>query len=96
MPVNALIQHKPAEQDKGGIIAAANLLSFVGIAISSGVYFVFTAYIHLDPRGVIVAASCITAVSTAYVLYLLPEWFARLILFFATRTLYPHTGHRAR
>ena len=88
VPVNALIQHKPAEQDKGGIIAAANLLSFVGIAISSGVYFVFTAYIHLDPRGVIVAASCITAVSTAYVLYLLPEWFGRLILFFATRTVY--------
>ena len=88
VPVNALIQHKPAEKDKGGIIAAANLLSFVGIAISSGVYFVFTAYIHLDPRGVIVAASCITALSTAYVLYLLPEWFGRLILFFVTRTIY--------
>jgi acyl-[acyl-carrier-protein]-phospholipid O-acyltransferase/long-chain-fatty-acid--[acyl-carrier-protein] ligase len=88
VPVNALIQHKPAEQDRGGIIAASNLLSFVGIAISSGVYFVFTAYVHLDPRGVIVAASSITAVSTAYVLYLLPEWFGRLILFFATRTVY--------
>ena len=88
VPVNALIQHKPDEQDKGGIIAAANLLSFAGIAISSGVYFVFTAYVHLDPRGVIVAASCITAFSTAYVLYLLPEWFGRLILFFATRTVY--------
>ena len=88
VPVNALIQHRPAEQDKGGIIAAANLLSFVGIAISSGVYFVFTAYVHLNPRGVIVAASCITAFSTAYVLYLLPEWFGRLILFFATRTVY--------
>ena len=88
VPVNALIQHKPAEQDKGGIIAAANLLSFVGIAISSGVYFVFTAYIHLDPRGVVIAASSITAASTAYVLYLLPEWFGRLILFFVTRTVY--------
>jgi acyl-[acyl-carrier-protein]-phospholipid O-acyltransferase / long-chain-fatty-acid--[acyl-carrier-protein] ligase len=88
VPVNALIQHKPAERDKGGIIAAANLLSFLGIAISSGVYFVFTAYIHLDPRGVILAASSITALSTAYVLYLLPEWFGRLILFFATRTIY--------
>jgi acyl-[acyl-carrier-protein]-phospholipid O-acyltransferase/long-chain-fatty-acid--[acyl-carrier-protein] ligase len=88
VPVNALIQHRPAEKDKGGIIAAANLLSFVGIAISSGVYFIFTNYIHLDPRGVIVAASCITAVCTAYVLYLLPEWFGRLILFFATRTVY--------
>jgi len=88
VPVNALIQHRPAEEDKGGIIAAANLLSFVGIAISSAVYFIFTDFIHLDPREVIVASSCITAFGTAYVLYLLPEWFARLILFFATRTVY--------
>ncbi|HKF47379.1 MAG TPA: acyl-[ACP]--phospholipid O-acyltransferase [Terracidiphilus sp.] len=88
VPVNALIQHKPADEDKGGIIAAANLLSFVGIAISSGVYLVFTKYIHLDPREVIVAASMITALGTVYVLWLLPEWFGRLILFFATRTVY--------
>ena len=88
VPVNALIQHKPAEKDKGGIIAAANLLSFVGIAISSGVYYVFTAYIHLNPRGVIVASSFITAAGTIYVLILLPEWFGRLILFFLTHTIY--------
>jgi acyl-[acyl-carrier-protein]-phospholipid O-acyltransferase/long-chain-fatty-acid--[acyl-carrier-protein] ligase len=88
VPVNALIQHRPKEEDKGGIIAAANLLSFVGITLSSGVYYVFTKYIHLDPRGVIVAASLITAAGTVYVLMLLPEWFGRLILFFATHTIY--------
>lgn len=88
VPVNALIQHRPPEKDKGGIIAAANLLSFVGIALSAGVYYVFTTYIHLDPRGVIVAASLITAAGTVYVLMLLPEWFGRLILFFITHTIY--------
>jgi acyl-[acyl-carrier-protein]-phospholipid O-acyltransferase/long-chain-fatty-acid--[acyl-carrier-protein] ligase len=88
VPVNALIQHRPAEQDKGGIIAAANLLSFVGIALSSGVYYIFTAFIHLNPRGVIVAASFITATGTVYVLMLLPEWFGRLLLFFLTHTIY--------
>jgi acyl-[acyl-carrier-protein]-phospholipid O-acyltransferase/long-chain-fatty-acid--[acyl-carrier-protein] ligase len=88
VPVNALIQHRPREEDKGGIIAAANLLSFIGIALSAGVYYVFTAYIHLDPRGVIVAASFITAAGTVYVLILLPEWFGRLILFFVTHTIY--------
>jgi acyl-[acyl-carrier-protein]-phospholipid O-acyltransferase/long-chain-fatty-acid--[acyl-carrier-protein] ligase len=88
VPVNALIQHKPPEEDKGGIIAAANLLSFVGIALSSVVYFVFTQYVHLNPQGVIIAGSVITAAATAYVLYLLPEWFGRLILFFATQTVY--------
>ncbi len=49
---------------------------------------VFTSYIHLDPRGVIVASSLITAAGTVYVLVLLPEWFARLILFFVTHILY--------
>jgi acyl-[acyl-carrier-protein]-phospholipid O-acyltransferase/long-chain-fatty-acid--[acyl-carrier-protein] ligase len=88
VPVNALIQHRPPEKDKGGIIAAANLLSFIGIALSAGVYYVFTSYVHLDSRGVIVAASLITAAGTVYVLMLLPEWFGRLLLFFVTHTIY--------
>jgi acyl-[acyl-carrier-protein]-phospholipid O-acyltransferase / long-chain-fatty-acid--[acyl-carrier-protein] ligase len=88
VPVNALIQHRPAEKDTGGIIAAANLLSFVGVALSAGVYYVFTAFIHLDSRGVIVAASIITGVGTVYVLTLLPEWLGRLLLFFFTHTVY--------
>ena len=88
VPVNALIQHRPAEENKGGIIAAANLLSFVGIAISSGAYYVFTKFIHLNPRGVILAASVITAAGTIYVLILLPEWFGRLIFFFITHSIY--------
>ncbi len=88
VPVNALIQHRPPRRNKGGIIAASNLLSFVGIALSAGVYYVFTRFIHLDPRGVILAASVITAAGTVYVLMLLPEWFGRLILFFVTHTIY--------
>jgi acyl-[acyl-carrier-protein]-phospholipid O-acyltransferase/long-chain-fatty-acid--[acyl-carrier-protein] ligase len=88
VPVNAMIQHRPPEKDKGGIIAASNLLSFVGIALSAGVYYIFTTYIHLDPRGVILAASVITGAGTVYVLMLLPEWFGRLILFFITHTVY--------
>ena len=77
-------------KDKGGIIAASNLLSFVGIAISSGVYYVFTPFIHLDPRGVIIAASLITAAGTVYVLILLPEWFGRL------HSLLRHPHHLSR
>ncbi len=88
VPVNALIQHRPREEDKGGIIAAANLLSFVGIALSAVVYYVFTESIHLNPSGVIVAASTITTAGTIYVLILLPEWFGRLVLFLITHTVY--------
>ncbi|HWC18086.1 MAG TPA: MFS transporter, partial [Terriglobales bacterium] len=88
VPVNALIQHRPNPEEKGGIIAAANLLSFAGIALSAGAYYVFTRIGHLDPRGVFLAAAAITAAGTIYVLMLLPEWFLRLVLWFATNTIY--------
>jgi acyl-[acyl-carrier-protein]-phospholipid O-acyltransferase / long-chain-fatty-acid--[acyl-carrier-protein] ligase len=88
VPVNALIQHRPDERDKGGVIAAANLLSWVGIGAASGVYYVFQHYLHLSPPTIFLAASLMTVAATIYVLYLLPDALLRLLLWFATHTLY--------
>ena len=42
VPLNALIQHRPPPEQKGGVIAAANLLSFVGMLLACGAYYVFS------------------------------------------------------
>jgi len=88
VPVNAMIQHRPAADKKGGVIAAANLLSFIAGALAAGVYFLLTRFGHLNARGVFLAGAVITLGGTVYVLYLLPDWFLRLLLFFLTHTLY--------
>jgi acyl-[acyl-carrier-protein]-phospholipid O-acyltransferase / long-chain-fatty-acid--[acyl-carrier-protein] ligase len=88
VPVNALIQHRPDEKDKGGVIAAANLLSWVGIGAASGVYYVFQHYLHSSPPAIFLAASLMTVAATVYVLYQLPDALLRLLLWFATHTLY--------
>jgi acyl-[acyl-carrier-protein]-phospholipid O-acyltransferase/long-chain-fatty-acid--[acyl-carrier-protein] ligase len=100
VPVNALIQHRPAPDRKGGVIAAANLLSFVAGAVAAGVYFLLTHSfaVHLgglristgalNTRGVFLAGAGFTLAGTVYVLYLLPDWFLRLLLFFLTHSLY--------
>lgn len=88
VPVNTLLQHRPAADAKGGILAAANLLTFVGVAAASGLYFLLTAVGHLDARGVFLATSIITLFGTIYVLYLLPDWFLRLLLWFTVHTVY--------
>ena len=88
VPVNALIQHRPDEKDKGGVIAAANLLSFVGIGGAAGLYYVLQHYSHLTPPAIFLAASLVTVAATIYVLYLLPDALLRLLLWFATHTLY--------
>ena len=88
VPVNALIQHRPDEKDKGGVIAAANLLSFVGIGGAAGVYYVFQHYSHLNPPAIFLSVSLVTVAATIYVLYLLPDALFRLLLWIATHTLY--------
>jgi acyl-[acyl-carrier-protein]-phospholipid O-acyltransferase / long-chain-fatty-acid--[acyl-carrier-protein] ligase len=100
VPVNALIQHRPAADKKGGVIAAANLLSFIAGAGAAGVYFLLThplalhlgklsfSFAALNARGVFLAGAIFTLAGTIYVLYLLPDWFVRLLLFFLTHTLY--------
>jgi len=88
VPVNALIQHRPEESKKGGVIAAANLLSFVGVGAASGVYYVLTHFLRLGPSVIFLWTSLATLAATAYVLYLLPDAMLRLLLWLATHTLY--------
>ena len=49
VPVNAILQHRPSPDRKGGVLAAANLLSFVGIFGASFVYFLLTSSTKLGP-----------------------------------------------
>ncbi|HLY97433.1 MAG TPA: acyl-[ACP]--phospholipid O-acyltransferase [Candidatus Angelobacter sp.] len=88
VPVNALIQHRPDKKDRGGVIAAANLLSFVGIGGASGIYYFFQHYAHMGPSSIFLAVSLVTIAATIYVLCLLPDALLRLLLWIATHTLY--------
>ena len=92
VPVNALIQHRPDEKDKGGVIAAANLLSFVGIGAAAGDLLRLSSTTHLSPPAIFLCASLMTVAATVYVLYLLPDALLRLLLWIATHTLYPDSS----
>src|SRR6266571_4411850 len=88
VPISALIQHRPEEDKKGGVIAAANWFSFVGIGAASGVYYAATHRLGLSPGGIFFWSALGTLAATAYVLYLLPDSLLRLLLWIATHTLY--------
>lgn len=88
VPVNALIQHRPAPETKGTIIAASNLLSFLGVGAASGVYYLLASRGHLSPQAVFLTGAAITLAGTIYVLVLLPDWFLRVLLWFVTHTIY--------
>jgi MFS family permease len=73
VPVNALIQHRPAPEHKGGVIAAANLLSFVGVFAAAGVYFALSSAAHLRPGQIFLAGAIMTLAATLHAFFWLPD-----------------------
>jgi len=88
VPLNALIQHRPRPEQKGGVIAAANLLSFVGVFAAAGAYYLFSIGLHQTPAGVFLDGAVLTLITTAYSIYLLPDSLVRLVLWMATHSVY--------
>jgi acyl-[acyl-carrier-protein]-phospholipid O-acyltransferase / long-chain-fatty-acid--[acyl-carrier-protein] ligase len=88
VPLGALIQHRPRPEQKGGVIAAANLVSFIGIGLASGAYYVFTDVFHQTPAGIFLDGAILTLVTTAYSIYLLPDSLLRFVLWVATHSMY--------
>ena len=89
VPLGALIQHRPRPEQKGGVIAAANLLSFVGIFIAAGAYYLCSRRLASVAR----AESSSMAPSSrssppCTPSYLLPDSLVRFVLWAATHTIY--------
>ncbi|MCU1342263.1 MAG: AMP-dependent synthetase and ligase [Candidatus Acidoferrum typicum] len=66
VPLNALIQYRPAPAQKGSVIAAANLLSFVGVFFAAGMYFLCASVAHLQPGQIFLTGAIMTIAATWY------------------------------
>src|SRR5712692_7232183 len=88
VPINALIQHRPESDRKGGVIAAANLLSFVGIAAQPIVQYLMIQMGHPAPPRIFLYAAGLTLAATIYLVLLLPDSLLRLLLWMLTHSIY--------
>ncbi len=88
VPISALLQHRPARDNKGGVLAANNLLSFVGILLSSAVYYLLSGVLHLTPAHIFLVLAGGTLAATIYLLILLPDALLRFVLWCVTHSLY--------
>jgi acyl-[acyl-carrier-protein]-phospholipid O-acyltransferase / long-chain-fatty-acid--[acyl-carrier-protein] ligase len=88
VPLGALIQHRPKPEDKGGVIAAANLLSFVGIFLAAAAYGLFSTVFHQSPSAIFLDGALMTLFATFYCVFLLPDSLLRLVLWMLTHSLY--------
>jgi acyl-[acyl-carrier-protein]-phospholipid O-acyltransferase/long-chain-fatty-acid--[acyl-carrier-protein] ligase len=88
VPIAALIQHRPVKGETGAVIAASNLLSFVGIFLSAGVFFLLGGVFRMNAREVFMVTTAMTLAGTIYAVFLLPDSLLRFVLWILTRTVY--------
>jgi len=88
VPISAIMQHRPEKGRRGAVLATANLLSFVGIALASGVFWLATSAAGMQPRQVFLLSGAMTLAATVYVLILLPDSLLRLFVWLFTHSVY--------
>ncbi|HOJ70059.1 MAG TPA: 1-acyl-sn-glycerol-3-phosphate acyltransferase, partial [Candidatus Hydrogenedentes bacterium] len=87
VPLAASLQHRAPARMKGGVIAATNMLTFVGMAGSSLLY-AFLGGIGVPPAGVFIALSIASLVMGAYIAMNLPLLLLRAVLWMMDGTLF--------
>jgi acyl-[acyl-carrier-protein]-phospholipid O-acyltransferase/long-chain-fatty-acid--[acyl-carrier-protein] ligase len=88
VPIAALLQHRPEKTNKGEMLAVANLLSFVGVFLASGAYYLLADVFNLSPRAIYFFSGALTFLAAIYALFLLPEALIRFLLWLFTKTIY--------
>jgi acyl-[acyl-carrier-protein]-phospholipid O-acyltransferase/long-chain-fatty-acid--[acyl-carrier-protein] ligase len=88
VPIGALIQHRPKPVDKGGVIAAANFWSFVGIFIAAGAFYLCKSVLHHTPGTIFLDGAILTGIMTCFAVYLVPDTLIRLAIWIITHSLY--------
>ena len=66
VPIAAVLQHRPAPEDKGGVQGAANVLSFIGILAASGVQWISFQTLDLTPGQVFWVCGACALLTGAY------------------------------
>ena len=66
VPIAAVLQHRPAPEDKGAVQGAANVLSFIGILAASAAQWVSFRTLNLTPGQVFWVCGACALLTGAY------------------------------
>jgi acyl-[acyl-carrier-protein]-phospholipid O-acyltransferase/long-chain-fatty-acid--[acyl-carrier-protein] ligase len=88
VPLNALLQQRSPDTDKGGLIAASNFYQAIGMTLTAVVFMVLTDVAHLAAKHLFLVSGGVTLIAAIYSAWLLPEALVRFVLWMLARTVY--------
>ncbi len=88
VPLNAFIQYRSPAKRLGEILALSNFLSFVGVAVSAGVFYLLHGVLKLSTRHCFVVVGVLTGVLAVVTVRTLPDFLTRFVVVVVTKLFY--------
>lgn len=88
VPINAFIQLRCPDAIRGRVIAASNLVGWVGVLAASGVVMLFCDVLGIPAATMFVAMGLLTLVLAVVAMLRLPDFMLRALLVILTRVMY--------
>ena len=88
VPIAALLQHRPAPENKGQIQAVANWFAFVGVFLASGAHWLLAQKFQFSPHAIFLVGGVLTLVAAIYAVCLLPDALLRFALWCLANIIY--------
>ena len=88
VPLNAILQHRPKPDEKGRVIATANIVNTIGMMAAAGVSFLCQHYLHMSAAHIIALAGVMTLVAAVFSFQIVPDFTTRFVVWLLTHTVY--------
>ncbi len=88
VPLNAYLQQRSGDTEKGRLIATNNFLNMAGALFASAVIYWLHDSLAIKPQGIILILGLTTLAGTVYSLLVLPDFLIRFSLWLLTHTIY--------
>ena len=88
VPLNAFLQQRAGREEKGQLIATNNFMNTIGIFLAAAFHWILKTPLQFTPDTIILQTGLLTLAGTLGILYLLPDYFVRFVLWLFTHTIY--------
>jgi len=92
VPLTSYVQHRSPKKDLGAILAATNLITFVGMLVLNGIFVGLRQEVDGEPilsaREVFLSIGIATIPVCLYIVWLIPQTTIRFVVWVLSRTFY--------
>ena len=88
VPLNALLQQKSGDEEKGRLMATNNFLNVIAILAASGALWLTRDVLAMPADRIILVFGILTLLASVYVLRVVPEFLVRFCLWLITHSIY--------